>query len=74
MSVVPRGFVCLDGIDGHVYVKVAKVGAIIDWTPLKGKTRTRLIVEAPGATYEVIVTGTSDEIAEILAAAKMTIC
>ena len=63
---VPKGFLRFDGMDGHVYLKPAKVAAISDWTPYKGETRTRIILETAGASFEVIVIGTADEVAEVL--------
>jgi hypothetical protein len=67
MMAVPKGFTRFDGMDGHVYLKPAKVAGFSDWTPYKGENRARIILETNGGSFEMIVVGTADEVAEVLA-------
>lgn len=67
---VPKGFLRLDGLDGHAYIRPNKVTAFTDWTPIKNEPRTRIILETFGGSYEVIVAGTADELSEALTKAR----
>jgi len=63
---IPRGFLRFDGMDGHVFLKPSKVVGFSDWTPYKGESRARIIMETYGGSFEMIVVGTADEVAEVL--------